>query len=396
VVGVIRRCLVAAAVAATTFGVVGPVPGAPPAGAAVVLDVTAEPATGLRAGDQVVLTVSNLDASSLIAAGQCDASILDEPDPFNATIAQCTFEILPAPADDRVTRTVLESFASPQPVHCGDAPGDCVMYVSTDQGSIGFAPIDVVPSPLAVAPGSVTTRQSFHTWEAGEPGAELTVAQCAAPVAGTLGDADCPVTVPVTLDGSGHGAAELQPVLTIPTGGATADCRSGGCALASFDAAGAQLASVPVTVTQPAFDLDPFPTPSENLTDGQTITVDAYADTGEPVLVGQCAASITTPGDLANGPCRDVREVTVPQDPGGSIGKLTLSYQVQRSFVGADGTTVDCAPFNSCVMAMDTVATDDVSLATQPIQFQQPPPVVTTSRTRGCSPASRSPSPSPA
>jgi hypothetical protein len=29
--------------------------------------------------------------------------------------------------------------------------------------------IDVVPSPLAVAPASVTTRQSFHTWETGEP-----------------------------------------------------------------------------------------------------------------------------------------------------------------------------------------------------------------------------------
>src|SRR5262245_26285526 len=105
-----RRCLVAGAVAMTTFGVVGPVPGTTPAGAAVVLDVTAEPSTGLRAGDQVVLTVSNLDASSLIAAGQCDASILGEPDPFNATIARCTFDILPAPADGRVTRTVQESF----------------------------------------------------------------------------------------------------------------------------------------------------------------------------------------------------------------------------------------------------------------------------------------------
>ena len=382
-VGVARRCLVAGAVAAMTLGVVGPVPGVLPAGAAIPLDVTAEPSTGLRAGDQVVLTVSNLDAANLIAAGQCDASILNDPDPFNASIAQCTFEILLPPADGRVTRTVLETFASPQPVHCGDAPGDCVMYVSTDQGSIGFAPIDVVPSPLAVAPASVTTRQSFHTWETGEPGAALTVAQCAAPVAGTLAGADCPVTVPVTLDGTGHGAAELQPVLTIPTTGGTADCRSGGCALATFDAAGAQVASVAVTVTQPAFLLDPFPTPSEHLVDGQTISVDVFADTREPILVGQCAASIATSGDLQQGPCRDVREMTVPAGPGLPFGQVTISYEVQRSFVGEDGTTVDCSPFNSCVMAMDTVATDDVSLATRPIQFEQPPPVVTTSRTRG-------------
>ncbi|HEY7072053.1 MAG TPA: neocarzinostatin apoprotein domain-containing protein [Acidimicrobiales bacterium] len=372
--------------AALTLGIVGPVPGASPAGAAIVLDVTAEPSTGLRAGDQVVLTVSNLDAANVIAAGQCDVAVLDSPDPFGATLSQCTFDLLNIPADGRVTRTVVETISRPglaEPVHCGDAPGDCVMYVSTDQGSVGFAPIDVVPSPLAVAPESVTTRQSFHTWESGEPGAELTVAQCAAPVATSLAAADCAVTVPVTLDGSGLGAVELQPVLTIPTAGGTADCRSGGCALASFDAAGAQVASVPVTVTQPTITLDPFPTPSENLTDGQTITVDVYADTREPVLVGQCAASIATTGDLAGGPCRDVRELTVPPDPTGSLGKLTISYQVQRSFVGADGATVDCAPFNACVMAMDTVATDDVSLATRPIQFVQPPPVVTTSRTRG-------------
>jgi hypothetical protein len=360
--------------------------GVPAAGAAVVLDITATPSTGLRAGDQVVLSVSNLDAVSLISAGQCDASILESPDPFAAHLNQCTFELLNRPPDGVVTRRVVETFTArdlPGPVHCGDAPGDCVMYVSTDQGSIGFAPIDVVPSALAVAPATVSTRQSFHAWLSGEPGAEHTVAQCATPVPGSLADGDCPVAEPVTLDAAGRAEVELQPVLTISTGAGTADCRSGGCAVASFDAAGALVASVGVTVTQPSFQLDPFPTPSEGLVDGQEITVDVFADTTEPLLVGQCAASITESRDLADGPCRDVREVSVPPGEPGRLGQLTITYTVARTFVGEDGSEVDCSQFTSCVMAVDTVAGDDVSLATRPIEFEHPPPVVTASDTRG-------------
>ncbi len=379
----VRQRLIAVMAAAGVSLVAGPVAGTPAAGAAVVLDVTATPSAGLRAGDQVVLTVSNLDAVSLMAAGQCDASILDAPDPFAVHLSQCRFDLLRPPADGRVTRTVVETFTSvlPAPVHCGDAPGDCVMFVSTDAGSIGFAPIDVVPSPLAVAPATVTTRQSFHAWLSGEPGAALTVAQCAVPVAGTLGAGDCPVTVPVTLDGTGHGAVELRPVLTIPSAAGTADCQSGGCALASFDAAGTRLATVDVTVTRPSFLLDAFPTPAEDLADGQEIAVDVAANTAEPLLVGQCAASVTETGDLADGPCRDLREVVVVPAPDGTLGTTTITYEVARSFVGEDGTEVDCSPFSSCVMAVDTVADDDASLATRPIEFEHPPPVVTTSDT---------------
>ena len=73
-----QRFTAAAGVAATVaLAAAGLVAVAPAAGAAVVLDVTATPSTGLRDGDQVVLTVSNLDAANLIAVGQCDASVLD-------------------------------------------------------------------------------------------------------------------------------------------------------------------------------------------------------------------------------------------------------------------------------------------------------------------------------
>ena len=385
-VGRVRHRFVAlTAIAAVALVAIGPIGGTPAAGAAVVLNVTATPSAGLRAGDQVVLTVSNLDATSLITAGQCDASIVDAPDPFAAHLSQCNLDVLVAPADGRVTRTVVETFspsALPAPVHCGDAPGDCVMFVSSDAGSIGFAPIDVVPSPLAVAPTTVTTRQSFHTWVSGEPGAAATVAQCAVPVADTLADGDCPVTVPVTLDGTGRGAVTLDPVLTIATAAGTADCQSGtGCALASFDAAGARLASVGVTVTKPSFLLDAFPTPAENLADGQEIAVQVQANTTEALLVGQCAASVAGAQQLAGGPCRDVREVTVPPAPAGTLGTTTITYAVARTFVGNDGSEVDCSPFSSCVMAVDTVAADDASLATRPIEFEHPPPVVTTSDT---------------
>ena len=371
--------------AATGLAAAGLVAGAPAVGAAVVLDVTATPSTGLRDGDEVVLTVSNLDAANLIAVGQCDASVLDAGDPFAVHFGQCTFNLMSPPADGRVTTTVAETFTAsglPAPVHCGDAQGDCVMYVSTDAGSIGFVPIDVVASPLVVAPDTVTTRQSFHAWVSGEPGADVTVAQCAQPVGATLGD-DCPVTVPVTLDGRGQGQAELPPVLAIPTAAGTADCAAGGCAVASFDAAGSRLASVPVTVTRPSFLLDTLPAPAENLVDGQEISVSVSADTTEPLLVAQCAASVGESGDLADGPCRAVREVTVPPATPGSLGVTTISYTVAKSFVGEDGTAVDCSRFLSCVMAVDTVADDDESLDTSAIEFVHPPPVVTASGTRG-------------
>jgi len=375
----------AAGLVTAVLAAAGLIAGAPAVGAAVVLDVTATPSTGLRAGDEVVLTVTNLDAANLIAAGQCDASIVDATDPFAAHFGQCTFDLLNPPPDGRVTRTVVETFTArdlPAPVHCGDAPGDCVMYVSTDAGSIGFAPIDVVASPLVVAPDSVTTRQSFHAWVSGEPGAGVTVAQCAQPVGDTLGD-DCPVAVPVTLDGGGQGQADLQPVLTIPTAAGTADCAAGGCALASFDAAGSRLASVAVTVTRPSFLLDTLPTPAEELVDGQEISVSVSADTTEPLLVAQCAASIGQSRDLADGPCRAIREVTVPPATPGSLGVTTITYTVAKTFVGEDGTAVDCSPFLSCVMAVDTVADDDESLDTSAIEFEHPPPVVTASGTRG-------------
>jgi hypothetical protein len=98
-----RRLVAVVAAAAASVVVAGPVGGTPPAGAAVVLNVTATPSSGLRLGDLVELTVSNLDATSLMAAGQCDRSIVVAPDQFAASLTQCTFDFLIPPADGRVT-----------------------------------------------------------------------------------------------------------------------------------------------------------------------------------------------------------------------------------------------------------------------------------------------------
>ena len=153
--------------------------------------------------------------------------------------------------------------------------------------------------------------------------------------------------------------------------------------MASFDAAGSRLASVPVTVTRPSFLLDTLPAPAENLVDGQEMSVSVSADTTEPLLVAQYTASVERLRGPGGRP--------VPRPPGGdgaarharSLGVTTIGYTVAKTFVGEDGTAVDCSTFLSCVMAVDTVADDDVSLDTSAIEFVHPPPVVTASGTRG-------------
>jgi hypothetical protein len=193
------------------------------------------------------------------------------------------------------------------------------MFVSTDAGSIGFAPTDVVPSPLAAAPPSVVAGDEVHVWASGAPGAVLTIAQCGLPAPATL-SGDCPVTVPLTLDATGRGAVTLRPVRTFPTSAGPVDCEITRCAVVSFDASGAQLAVVGLDVLRPSFLLDVVAAPAEGLVDGQAITVEVTANTTEPLLVGQCGVSITSVGSLTAGPCRDLRELTVPPNPAGPRG----------------------------------------------------------------------------
>jgi hypothetical protein len=364
---------------ALTAGAVatGPLAPAGPAGAqaAEPFVVTVTPATGLTARQVVEVTLGGaIDPASPAAIVQCDAAVGDAPT-LEESLDLCANEAV-ADADGTTNYTVyptLRSFTGNR-ILCGDAPGDCVIAAADGSfGRWGSAPIDIAPSPLVVEPEQfVDPAAGVTALVAGEAGTTVRLAQCAAPVAGTLAASRCGPTLDVAVPAAGRAEAHvpLAAVLDLPDG--PVDCVATDCAVASFAADGTGIAHVLIQLRQP---LSVWVDPSAGLLDGARVNALVAGWRDEPVVVEQCAAAVAGSGAVTGGPCTTGGPAVAAGGDPANVG-----LRVRRSFIGADGTGVTCDEPGSCVVAVGGAAGRPVAVA--PLTFG-PPPVATVSPATG-------------
>jgi hypothetical protein len=359
----VRRLTAAVAALAAAVAVGGAGGPAPAAAQAPALEVTVTPATGLVDGQEVLVeTPGTTDAVWL---AQCDAEVVhDGPVDISRSIQHCGNQPGPA-AEAPLAYTVRATFQAVggRTITCGDAPGDCVIQVVTSGlTSHGFATLDIAPDPLVVIPSTDIVPDTLVAARvAGEPGAEVSVAQCASS-GGTAVDGPCGPAVPLTLPASGVATADLTITATL-AGPPEVDCEAGGCAVASFAADGSVMAVAPIELRQPVrITL----TNATDLIDGELVsfTVTGYRQPG--TTVAQCAAAVTTTHDVVGGPCIRLAEYGAGPEP------IESRARVRRAFTGADGTEVDCSgPVGTCVIAVG-IGPDDPYVA-EPIGFGAQP-----------------------
>lgn len=390
-----RRMAVVCALLVALLGVAG----ADPAFADTPT-ITVTP-TNINGGDHVQVKLTGFAGGGVMGLFTCKTAdfVPGVPAPSETLTARCGFpEIIlpvPAPVDGVITLDYVprEVWSNPSSTagqpdelrRCGAAPGDCAVaaFSPSENLTTPLAPITTTPSPLLVNPSTTADGGPMKVYASGDPQTTQTVAQCTLPVAATLAASTCGPTTQVTLDDLGLGAGQLTAAGRI--GDVT--CANDGafhCAVASFDAGGARLATQDVSVTLPA------PAPpmevqvahaDQEIRDGDSLTVSIINGGPIPLWVGECAASVVDTGDVDTGPCTDVVAAQ------GSIPPLIPATQVQATaramFTGADGTAVDCtAAPDACVYAVESQAADDTSFATAPLPFDLPD-VVTVAPTEG-------------
>jgi hypothetical protein len=359
----VRRLAAVVATLAAAVAV-GGTSGPAPAGAQVPpLEVTATPATGLVDGQEVQVEVPG--ATDRLSLNLCDAAVVHEGlFDIPRALQNCGDQLfLDGPGPHAYT--VHSTFRSLNggTITCGDAPGDCViMAVTVADFAHGYASVDIAPDPLVVIPATDIVPDTLVAARvAGEPGAEMTVAQCASS-GGTAVDGPCGPAVPLTLPAGGVGTADLTITATL-AGPPEVDCEAGGCAVASFAADGTVLAVAPIELRQP---IRLTLTNATDLSDAESVgySVTGYRPPG--ARVAQCAAAVTTTHDVAGGPC------TVIAWHGSGADPIEGSGRVRRRFTGADGTEVDCSgTAGTCVIAVGNGPDDP--FAAEPIGFGAQP-----------------------
>jgi hypothetical protein len=141
--------------------------------------------------------------------------------------------------------------------------------------------------------------------------------------------------------------------------------------------------STPVTVTQADLATTVTPEPANDLVDGQETAVTVTSFAAEPMRIAQCAASVADTRTIEGGPCRAVEIFTPPPVPD-PPARTVVPVTVAETFVADDGSAVDCMEtWFACVIAVDTVATDDLTFGWGKIAFEHPPPSITVSDARG-------------
>ena len=388
---VMRRRIAAAlatvALATTALATAGsPVPTAA-AGAsraqAGVPTLTVVPDTGIPDGGLVAVTATEFRGN--VDLWQCDATL--PPDlpgdlpwwsaeaalaPWCRPLTTIGGDGLPVPATgetyvDEAFQLSGRPTGDPAGVHCGDAPGDCLMLATGVVGDLRTSartPIGLAESPLSLA-----SSQAFEGWPvvaylAGAPGEELGLALCAHPGPGaSLDPAACAERQPVTLDPSGHAEVRVPLAARLDTPSGPVECPEYGCALAAFDAAGA-LEWEPLLTSS----LPPLSPPAlwqvVEVADGAALQV-AVQGLHSSVEVALCDASVAELGDITGGPCTQAVAAPGPVD---EIDTWTGTITVPRAFSGNDGSAVDCSVPWSCVVA----ARSDGELSATPIAFAVP------------------------
>jgi hypothetical protein len=249
---------------------------------------------------------------------------------------------------------------------CGRSPDDCAVVVYSPNENAATPPVTIsmVPSLLLVLPSTALDGDPLQVLVSGPPHTQLDVAQCALPLGATLAASTCNPPVAVPLPG-GLGDTVLRATAAV----GTTECVADGafhCAVASFDAAGALVASREVSVIRPVPLQIEVPN-GDGLFDGQEIGPLISGGGRIPLWVGQCAASVVETGDVDTGPCSEVQAAT------GTVHRfeqVEVRATARLRFTGVDGTEVDCSvSTDACVYAVESQAPEDPSFATTPIVF---------------------------
>jgi hypothetical protein len=298
-----RRALAAAATAgiAVSTVVAG---GAPAPAGAQAQSLVVTPSTDLTDGQEVTVTVTVDGPVTHVA--QCHAKAAANPS-FDNIRSLCG-AVTSVQGDTRpvdIAHTVHSTFTSStgQVVDCGLQPGDCFVVALAFGGSsyppqlTGFAsaPITIEPPVFAAILPDLPLRDGevVDVLGRGVPGESVTVAQCASPVAAAAADSRCGPPVDLVVGADGRMTGRLTVTLDVDTGGDPLDCGAEACALAAFDAQGALVREVPITMQAP---LGITVTPAAGLVDGTRVGVEVTGFRKVEMDLRQCTAGTTPDG----------------------------------------------------------------------------------------------------
>lgn len=337
--------------------------------------VVVTPSSGLRHGDPVQVEVVGLGFADHLDVLQCErdvaAALLDDPVLIYACRRLGTHSGEPS---DRfvVSGTIAEAWTwdgleGVEAAHCGPEPGGCVIIAYGIEDDLVMAsPIDVEPSPLALAPGDQEVGSPVHVFVSGRPGAQVRIAQCATPVRRTARASRCGPAQSLTLDETGDGAATLTVLGRITTRHRTIRCTDGRCAVAAFTTRGVRLATVPLVVYPPDAPPEVSVDPDVDLVDQQGVGVTVTGTRNATVRVAQCDASVVDAGHLDETRCGSILTVTT----GHESPQLDLPLSATRLLATGDGSTVECGNEpGDCVFAAEV---DPGGFASAPISFAPP------------------------
>lgn len=355
------------------------------------LAVAVSPATGLRGGQPVEVTVTGTGpaAEQALHVAQCDAAVGADPTMLEL-LANCGGEaVVPAGArPTRQTYRVMAAFTSftGRVVSCGDEPDDCLIAVGGEGGQpYAAASVGVEPGALrlhATPTANLVAGTAVSVTVTGDRSSEVGVAQCG-PAVAEAGDVFAGPCGPATLVPAGAAPTELvldaDDVLE-PATGPDVTCGDD-CVIAASTRAGDQLAVTPIEFA--GTDPEVHAVPATGLADGQPVLVVATdvlpSVDGPPVwvfpssgrwTVFECGRAVvddaTIPGVL--GHCG------VPPGGGpvpGPGSDLTVEIEAQETITSVAGTTTDCGTASdACVIALARVEEDgSVSLLAGPLSF---------------------------
>jgi hypothetical protein len=325
------------------------------------------PTTGLRDGEAVQVELTGF-TDHLVFVVLCPASIQDggiEP----TEVVFCggnprTVNVTTSPFVVEGGVWIYEWLPIGRPHHCAARPGACVVVAAGRHTDGAFhtavVPVEVVSSPLTVRPTEAVAGTTVEAHVGGEPGAEVTVAQCVRPVGESSSGSRCGPGRTLVLDEHGVATADVVLARTVETPAGALGCLGTKCAIATFDAAGRNLAVQDVIVRSPDPIQVTLVSPSDpwslaSLVDGQEIEVAVTGRPEIPLTVAQCDAAIPWYSNVEDGPCQVLAELA-PVAPG---TERPVHVAVDRQFTLADGTVVDCTSGSSVLGCSLVVEGDD-------------------------------------